>query len=100
MALKSDAKFEKKLTCGLENDIMNFSIFYQSTRKSQNWKFDWILLSKVKKCMSLKFTEELCVMAMKNDAKFEEGLTCRFKIGMRNLTNFDPITQKSRKFEL
>ena len=27
------------------------------------------------KCMSLKFTEESCVMAMKNDAKFEKELT-------------------------
>ena len=40
----------------------------------------------------LKFTEELCVMAMKNDAKFEEELTCQFKIDMRNLTNFDANT--------
>ena len=31
-------------------------------------------------------------MKMKNDAKFEEELTCRFKIEMRNLTNFDPST--------
>ena len=50
--------------------------------------------------MSLKFTEELCVMKMKNDAKFEEELTCQFKIDMRNLTNFDPSTQKSQKFAL
>ena len=48
--------------------------------------------------MSLKFTEELCVMTMKNDAKFEEKLTCRFKIDMVNLTNFDPSTRKSQKF--
>ena len=33
-------------------------------------------------------------MTMKNDAKFEEELTCRFKIHMRNSTNFDPSTQK------
>ena len=50
--------------------------------------------------MSLKFTGELCVIKMKNDAKFEENLTCQFKINMRNLTNFDPNTQKSQKFEL
>ena len=51
--------------------------------------------------MSLKFTEELlCVMTMKDDAKFEEKLTCRFKIDMRNLTNFDPSTWKSQKFSL
>ena len=31
-------------------------------------------------------------MTMKNDAKFEEKLTCNFKIDMRNLTNFDPST--------
>ena len=49
--------------------------------------------------MTLKFTEELCVMTMKNDAKLEEELTC-FKIDMRNLTNFDPSTQKSKKFPL
>ena len=29
------------------------------------------------KCMSLKFIEELCVMTMNNDAKFEEELTWR-----------------------
>ena len=50
--------------------------------------------------MSLKFTGELYVMAMKNDAKFEEELTCQFKTNMRNLTNFDPSTQKSQKFAL
>ena len=35
-------------------------------------------------------------MAMKNDTKFEEELTCQFKIGMRNLKNFDPSTRKSQ----
>ena len=29
-------------------------------------------------------------MTMENDAKFEEELTCHFKIDKRNLTNFDP----------
>ena len=50
--------------------------------------------------MSLKIAGELCVMAMTNDAKFEEELTCQFKIDMRNLTNFDLSTQKSQKFAL
>ena len=50
--------------------------------------------------MSLKFTEELCVMTRKNDAKFEEELTCQFKIDKRNLTNLDLRTQKSQKFAL
>ena len=42
--------------------------------------------------MTLKFAEELCVMTMRNNAKFEEELTCHFKTGMRNLTNFDSST--------
>ena len=45
-----------------------------------------------RKVMTLKFTEELCVMAAKNNAKFEEELTCQFKTDMRNLTNFDSST--------
>ena len=39
-------------------------------------------------------------MRMKNDPKFEEELTCQFKIGMKNLTNFDTSTQKHKKFAL
>ena len=50
--------------------------------------------------MSLKFAEELYVMTMKNDAKFEEKLTCHFKIDMRNLKNFDSNTRKSKKIAL
>ena len=50
--------------------------------------------------MSLKFTEKLCVMTMKNDTKIEEELTSRFKIDMMNFTNFDPSTQKSKIFVL
>ena len=50
--------------------------------------------------MSLKFTEELCVMTMKNDVKYEKELTCQFKIDRRNLTKFDSSTQKSQKCAL
>ena len=32
--------------------------------------------------MGLKFTGELCGIRMKNDAKFEENLTCQIKIDM------------------
>ena len=46
MALKIDAKFEGKLTCAFKND-RDLANFHQSTRKSQNWDFDEILLSKV-----------------------------------------------------
>ena len=50
--------------------------------------------------MSLKITRKLCVMTIKNDAKFEEDLTCEFKIDMKNLTNFDQSTRNSQKFAL
>ena len=36
-------------------------------------------------------------MTMKNNAKFEEELNCHFKTDMRNLTNFDSSTRKSKK---
>ena len=36
-------------------------------------------------------------MTMKNNAKFEEELICHSKTDMRNLTNFDSSTQKSKK---
>ena len=31
MTLKSHAKFEEKLTCGVENDMKNLANFHQST---------------------------------------------------------------------
>ena len=39
-------------------------------------------------------------MTLKNDKKFEEELTCRFKVEMKNLLNFDPSTQKSKTFAI
>ena len=39
-------------------------------------------------------------MTLKNDEKSEEELTCRFKIDIMDLTNFDSRTGKSQKFTL
>ena len=50
--------------------------------------------------MTLKFAEELYVMTMNSNAKFEEKLTCHFKTNMSNLTNFDSSTQKSKNVAL
>ena len=69
-------------------------------RKSKNWDFNGILLIQSRKCMSLKFTGEFCVMTMENDAKFEGELTCQFKIDGRNFTNFNPSTRNSHKYAL
>ena len=48
MTLKSDVKYEEKLTCGLKDDMRNLANFHQKTFKCQNWDFDGILLSNVK----------------------------------------------------
>ena len=50
--------------------------------------------------MSLAFTGELCVMKMRNNGKFEDGLTCQFKIDVRNSTHFPASPQKSQQFAL
>ena len=76
MTLESDAKFKEKLTCGLENNMRYLANFYQSTRKlDSKLGLLWSTITSSTNCMSLKFTGELCVMAMKKDAKFEKELT-------------------------
>ena len=42
-----------------------------------------------------KSTEELCLMTLKNDPKFEEKLTLGSKNDMRNLVNFNASSGKS-----
>ena len=37
-------------------------------------------------------------MTLKNDGKSGKELTCRFKIDIRNLMNFDSRTRRSQKF--
>ena len=39
-------------------------------------------------------------MALKNNQKSEEELTCCFEIEIRNLANFNSRTRKSQKFTL
>ena len=47
MTLKSDAKFDKKLTLDFKNDMKNLVNFDSSSGKSENLHFDGLLLSKV-----------------------------------------------------
>ena len=60
------------------------------------WQIFTIALES-RNCMNWKFTEELYVITLKNDEKFEEELTCHFKIEIRNLTSFNSSTRKSSK---
>ena len=78
-----------KMTWGI------WQIFIRTLESNKIGTFMGSFLSKVE--MSWKFTEELCVMAMKNDEKSEEELSCRFKIDIRNLRNFDSRAGKVSK---
>ena len=66
---------------------------------SPNLYFGRLLLLKVYTISAKKSTEELCLLVLKTDAKFEQKPICCFKID-KNLVNFDPGTQKSPKFAL
>ena len=66
---------------------------------SPNFYFGRLLLLKVYTISAKKSTEELCLLILKIDAKFEQKPICCFKID-KNLVNFDPGTQKSPKFAL
>ena len=90
--MKIDVKFESKPTCVFKNDMKNLAKFHQIT--FENLKIGLFLGAFIqsRKCVSLEFTGELYVVRMKNDAKFEEELTCQFKIDMSNLINFESST--------
>ena len=100
MTMKNDAKFKEEFTFRFKIDIRNLANFDLSTWKSQNFYFNALLLNKVYIVWAKKCTEELSFMTMKRDANYGEESTCRFKIDIRNLTNFDLSTQKSQKCSL
>ena len=77
-----------------------FGKFSPEYLKVSNLVLSWDPFVQSTKYMSYKFTEELCVMTLKNDDKSKEELTFRFKIDIRNLTKFDLSTRKSQKFAL
>ena len=89
---KTDVCFRK-----WHEEFQKFSPEHLKVSKLGLW---WDSFVQSWKCMSLRFTGELCVMRMKNTAKIEEELTSQFKTDMNNLTNFDSSTQKSQKFAL
>ena len=62
--------------------------------------FSWDSFAQRRKRMNYKLTEEFKVMTPKNDEKSEEQLSGRFKIDIRNFTNFESRTLKSQKFTL
>ena len=76
--IKKNWLVEWKMTKNLVN-------FHVSSRKSKVQSFRW------------KRTEELCLVTLKSNAKFEEKLTLGSENGMRNLVNFNASSGKSEK---
>ena len=105
MTLKSDAKFEGKLTLGSKNDTQNLVNFNVSSGKSGNLHFNGLLLSIAQSLKSFKFSsfnlkssEELNLMTLKNDPIFEEKLTFYLKNDTGNLLNFNMSSGKFENF--
>ena len=91
-------KFWRKADLWFENWHEKFGKFSLEHLKVSKLRLWWDPFVQSRK--TLKFIEELCVMAMKNIVKFKEELPCHFKTDMRNLTSFDSSTQKSKKIAL
>ena len=73
-----------------------FGKFSREQSKVSKLGLYWDHFMQSRKCMSLKVTWELRAMAMKNDAKFEEQLTCQFKIDIKNLTNLTRVLENRK----
>ena len=96
--MKSDKKCEKKNDLWFGKWHEEYGKFSPEQLEVSKLAYWWDPLIQIRKSVSLKSTEKLCVMTMKNVAKFKEELTCHFKIDTRNLMNFDLSTWKSQKF--
>ena len=94
MTMKNDAKYEEELICQFKTDMKNLMNFDSSTQKSKNLHFNGLLLSKVYNVWAKESTEELFLMALKIDAKFEGKMTCAFQNDMKNLANFCSQAEK------
>ena len=95
MILKSDAKVEQKLILWFGKWHQEFDKFALEHLKVSKLRIWWDPFAQNRKYMKLKLTEELCVIAMKNDEKLEEKMTCHFKNDMTNSTSFDQGTRET-----
>ena len=66
--------------------------FNVGSGKSENLNFDVLLFESIL-CLNKQRAEEVCVVTQKNNANFEEELTCPLKNDMKNLANFDPTLE-------
>ena len=77
--------------------MRNLINFHPTAQNSKNFTSIGYFFPKDMKFELKKNTEELSLMTLNSDAKFEETLTCGFKNDMKNWVNFNQSTQKSEK---
>ena len=96
MALKSDAKFKEKLTCGFKYDMRNLVNFHPTTRKSKNFTLMGYFCPKyevwAKKCRGVIFhdTEQWCKVWVNPDlavSKMAWGIGWTFIRAPKSLKN-------------
>ena len=78
MALNVGGKFEGKLTCAFKNDMRSLANFHKIMFESLNIGTFIGLFYPKQKMFEVKIYKR--VMCHDSDAKFEEELTCQFKI--------------------
>ena len=69
MTLKSDAKFEGRVTRGLKCNMRNLVSFHPTTQKSKSFTLMGYFCPKYMR-FELKNTEEFSFMTINSDAKF------------------------------
>ena len=65
-----------------EEEFGKFLPEHSKVSKLELW---WDPFIQNRKCMSLQYTEELCIITIKNDAKLGEELICCFRTDISNL---------------
>ena len=100
MALKNGAKFEKKTELWFRKWHEKFGKLSPEPTKASILGIWWDPFIQSRKCISLKFTEDLCAMTMKNYVKFLRGIDLSFRNWHEEFHEFSPSSRKSQKFTL
>ena len=97
MTMKNDGKIMEELTVSSKLTWGIWQILTQALENLKNLHFNKLLLTKVNNVWAKKGIEELFLMELNIDAKFEGKMTCAFKNDMRNLANFHQSMFESLK---
>ena len=85
---------KKKTNLWFKKWLQKFEVFSPEHLKVSKLGLWWDLFIQSREWITLKFTEELCVMTMNNNTKFVEELVCHFNIDMWGiLTIWGSLTQ-------